>query len=268
MTQSLGFNDAILFISLTYSIFDLLYDSWDMFDSCSHPIHHWLLVSYLCVIGFRLVHLMGFRAADSSAETNFLLNMRQKTTTSRLLYGFTWLVALPFFAIWTVTGTFWFWDVMKKTPQCVPSTAHLIFSVFWLLLSYCWITVHVALAVVAWRMEKQVRRTEADLLQIADADSLARWGQVDRLSGYTSLSSNACTGLSPTEIKALPSSTWTGCCADDECSICLNCIETDESVRRLPMCGHTFHRSCIDLWLLRSADCPLCKCPVGGAETP
>lgn len=266
--QSLGLNDAILFISLTYSIFDLQYDSWDMFDSCSRPIHHWLLISYVCVIGVRLLHLMGFQATGSSAENHFLLNMRQKSTTSQLLYGFTWLVALPFFVLWTVTGTFWLWEVMKKTPQCVPSTTHLIFSGFWLLLSYCWIIVHLALAVVACMMERRVRQTEADLGEIADADSLARWGPVDRLSGYTSLSGSACTGLSPSEIQALPSSTWTGSFVEDECSICLNSIEPNESVRCLLTCGHNFHRSCIDLWLLRSADCPLCKCCVRGVEIP
>eukprot|EP00930_Biecheleria_cincta_P029522 TRINITY_DN2052_c0_g5_i1.p1 TRINITY_DN2052_c0_g5~~TRINITY_DN2052_c0_g5_i1.p1 ORF type:complete len:269 (+),score=38.73 TRINITY_DN2052_c0_g5_i1:125-931(+) len=268
MTQALGKNDALLFISLTYCMFDLMYDSWDTFGSCSRPIHHWLLVSYMCVIGFRLLHFMGFQATDSSTETHFLLDMRQKSTASRLLYGFTWLVALPFFVLWTLAGTFWLKDVMQKTPQCVPSTTHLVFSGLWLLLSYGWIIVHVALAVIACMMERQVRRREADLLEIADADSLARWGQVDRLSGYTALSKNACTGLSPTEIKALPSSTWTRCCAEDECSICLNNIETNESVRCLPICGHTFHRSCIDLWLLRSADCPLCKTCVQGGEAP
>jgi len=268
MTQSLGLNDAILFISLTYAVFDLQYESWDEFGTCSRPIHHWLLVSYVCVIAFRILHLLGFQAASSSAETNFLLNMRQKGTASQLLYGFTWLVALPFFMLWTVIGTFWLWDVMKKTPQCVPSTTHLIFSGFWLVLSYCWIFVHMALAVVAFRMERRVRQTEADLGEIADADSLARWGQVDRLSGYTSLNNSACTGLSPSEIRALPSSTCTGCSVDDECSICLNCIEPNESVRCLPACRHTFHRPCIDLWLLRSADCPLCKTPVQSVETP
>lgn len=269
MTQSVGLNDAVLFISLTYSIFDLQYDSWDAFDSCSRPIHHWLMTSYVCVIGFRVLHIMGFRSTDSPAETNFLLNMRQKSTASRLLYGFTWLVALPFFVFWTLIGTFWLQNVMQKTPQCVPSTTHLVFSCFWLLLSYCWIFIHIGLAVVACMMERRVRRAEADLGEIADADALARWGPVNRLSGYTSLSSNVCTGLSPSEIRALPSSTGPGCsCADAECSICLNCVEPSESVRHLPMCGHIFHKSCIDLWLLRSADCPLCKCPVRGEEAP
>eukprot|EP00930_Biecheleria_cincta_P029519 TRINITY_DN2052_c0_g2_i1.p1 TRINITY_DN2052_c0_g2~~TRINITY_DN2052_c0_g2_i1.p1 ORF type:complete len:269 (+),score=23.97 TRINITY_DN2052_c0_g2_i1:109-915(+) len=268
MMQSLGLNDAVLFIFLTYSIFDLQYDSWDMFSSCSRPIHLWLLVSYLCVVGFRLLHLMGFRATNNAAETHFLLDMRQKNMASRLLHGFTWLVALPFFLLLTVTGTLWLQDVMQKTPHCVPSTTHVMFSGLWLLLSYSWIIVHLALAVVACMMERRVRQTEADLGEIADADSLARWGQMDRLSSYTSLSNSACVGLSPSEIKALPSSTWTSCCGEDDCSICLHNIETNESVRCLPTCRHTFHRSCIDLWLLRCADCPLCKSSVQGVGVP
>lgn len=117
-------------------------------------------------------------------------------------------------------------------------------------------------------MERRVRRAEADLGEIADADALARWGPVNRLSGYTSLSNNASAGLSPSEIRALPSSIGPCCLEDNECSICLNCVEPNESVRRLPVCGHVFHKSCIDLWLLRSADCPLCKCSVRGDEAP
>merc|ERR1719161_1921809 len=73
-------------------------------------------------------------------------------------------------------------------------------------------------------------------------------------------------GLSTADIKKLPSSIHSGC--DMECPICLSDVQDGDSVRTLPGCGHTFHRACIDLWVLRCADCPLCKCDVlrgGGA---
>ena len=34
--------------------------------------------------------------------------------------------------------------------------------------------------------------------------------------------------------------------------------DRDEEVRKLP-CGHYFHKGCIDEWLTRSCECPICK---------
>jgi hypothetical protein len=280
MVQPLGYNDAILLSSLVYSCVDLQFE-WDSFNSCSRPIHMWLVVSYACVIGFRLTHLLGMRTASAaeglfgsasaleSAPGDFLLDLRHKGAMPRVLAYFTWLIALPFFMLWTVIGTSWLWQVTMDTPQCVPTTTHLWFSGLWLALCYVWIVIHVALGGVAWVLERRVRRAEVDLREIADADTISRWGQVSQLSDYRSLTGTTSAGLSPSEIKALPSETTCSACdaeveAACECSICLNGLEPGDTVRRLPLCGHTFHRSCIDLWLLRSADCPLCKRSVRG----
>lgn len=45
---------------------------------------------------------------------------------------------------------------------------------------------------------------------------------------------------------------------NDICTILIDFVYISEA-RQLDGCGHTFHRSCIDLWLFRRADCPLCK---------
>ena len=43
-----------------------------------------------------------------------------------------------------------------------------------------------------------------------------------------------------------------------QCMICLSEFEAGESLRRLP-CAHVYHQPCIDEWLRRCTDCPLCK---------
>lgn len=268
MAQSLCYNDGILFASLLYSCVDLHWE-WASFDNCSKPVHHWLLTSYACVIGFRAMHLLGTRSSPGAGELDpngfadpagtFLLDLRQKGAVPRTLTVLTWTVALPFFVLWTGLGSSWLWDVMQKTPQCMPSQTHLWFAGCWLALCYVWIFVHLALGAVAWTLERRVRLAEGELRAIEDDDVRDRWGQVSQISGYQELEGGRSTGsgLKPAEIHALPCETALG--SDLECSICINNFQKGDMVRRLPECGHTFHKSCIDLWLLRCADCPLCK---------
>lgn len=49
-----------------------------------------------------------------------------------------------------------------------------------------------------------------------------------------------------------------------ECVICMNDFILGESLRFLP-CMHTYHRDCIDDWLMRSFTCPSCMEPVDAA---
>ena len=48
--------------------------------------------------------------------------------------------------------------------------------------------------------------------------------------------------------------------SEEVCSICQDEMNSGELVRRLTVCNHEFHRSCIDNWLLnRSVRCPTCR---------
>ncbi|CAL5211197.1 unnamed protein product [Lathyrus oleraceus] len=46
---------------------------------------------------------------------------------------------------------------------------------------------------------------------------------------------------------------------DTLCSVCLLDYQPDDRLQQIPVCGHTFHMSCIDLWLASHSTCPLCR---------
>ena len=48
---------------------------------------------------------------------------------------------------------------------------------------------------------------------------------------------------------------------DQSCSICLNDFVANKKIRTLP-CFHRFHVRCIDQWLVRKSECPVCRVDV------
>ncbi|WCJ35463.1 RING-H2 finger protein ATL58 [Euphorbia peplus] len=69
---------------------------------------------------------------------------------------------------------------------------------------------------------------------------------------------NRSLGLSLQELQALP---WCIYEADTRirCVICLDSLRKGERCRSLPVCNHTFHARCIDLWLGKRVSCPTCR---------
>lgn len=255
-----GVNDSVLLVALCYSTVDIYLES-GRFSTCAKPINSWLFVSYAAIICFRAAHLLGSHHRQASAlETKeFLLNFREANKVSWSVMFFTWTIALPFYAAWTVLGTSWLWTVRVQTPLCLPPGQCWWFMFLWLGMSYVWVGIHGFLSVMACVLEFRVRKAEWRLRQIQDGDVISRWGNVSQLPSYSVLTgSSANGGLDPAEISALPTFVASGD-YEIECSICLCEVNAGDKIRSLDSCGHTFHRSCIDLWLLRRGDCPLCK---------
>lgn len=47
--------------------------------------------------------------------------------------------------------------------------------------------------------------------------------------------------------------------ASDDCSICLEYFNEGEICRVLPVCDHVFHARCVDTWLTKVPNCPICR---------
>ncbi|KAE8661086.1 ethylene receptor 2-like [Hibiscus syriacus] len=48
----------------------------------------------------------------------------------------------------------------------------------------------------------------------------------------------------------------------NECPVCLSVFADDEEIKQLSECKHSFHTTCIDLWLNNHDNCPICRAPV------
>lgn len=50
-----------------------------------------------------------------------------------------------------------------------------------------------------------------------------------------------------------------GCCSLVDCAVCLDSFKVGDVCRLLPNCSHSFHVQCIDLWILKTPFCPICR---------
>ncbi|KAL1542325.1 putative RING-H2 finger protein ATL36 [Salvia divinorum] len=70
-------------------------------------------------------------------------------------------------------------------------------------------------------------------------------------------------GIKPHVVANFPTRKYRDLCLTSkenaQCSICLSEYHEEDSLRFLPLCGHSFHAACIDIWLQQHSTCPVCR---------
>ncbi|CAA7048756.1 unnamed protein product [Microthlaspi erraticum] len=68
-------------------------------------------------------------------------------------------------------------------------------------------------------------------------------------------------GLSFRCVKRLPQFKFSESITEhgSDCVVCIDGFRQGQWCRRLPGCGHLFHRKCVDVWLMKVATCPICR---------
>ncbi|KAL3526037.1 hypothetical protein ACH5RR_014409 [Cinchona calisaya] len=85
--------------------------------------------------------------------------------------------------------------------------------------------------------------------------------QRGRSLGSTSMSKEDLEKLPCFDFKAkeLKGSSRTSSTSPVDCAVCLENFKVGEKCRLLPLCRHSFHAECVDMWLLRTPICPICR---------
>jgi len=226
-------------------------------DDCMKLMQQWLCVSYLNVEAIRRMHAFGQRRANG--DKNFIFSFRQPTAVLKFILGFNWCVLVPFFAVWTAYGTVWLKQTLTAHPEYIYAGAPPILVLVWQVLSYLGLLMYVLCFGNSCLVELRLKWAEQYFRAVETDESVARWGRV-RPSSVGGRDPTL-KGLGPKRILELPveeiHKKEDFKCGD--CSICLSEFAEGDHVRKLPHCNHIFHQSCVDLWLLQQAHCPLCK---------
>lgn len=70
-------------------------------------------------------------------------------------------------------------------------------------------------------------------------------------------------GLEPVVVGSFPTKKYSdeffAAAKDTQCTVCLAEYHEEDTLRILPYCGHSFHVTCIDIWLQQHSTCPICR---------
>ncbi|KAG6628666.1 hypothetical protein CIPAW_14G028900 [Carya illinoinensis] len=70
-------------------------------------------------------------------------------------------------------------------------------------------------------------------------------------------------GLEPVVVANFPTKKYSdeflSVAEDAQCTVCLAEFRGEDILRILPYCGHSFHVTCIDIWLQQHSTCPVCR---------
>lgn len=70
-------------------------------------------------------------------------------------------------------------------------------------------------------------------------------------------------GMTPQDLKKIPCFEYKegekGTSTPIDCAVCFDIFKVGDKCRTLPNCHHFFHVHCIDVWLIMTPFCPICR---------
>jgi len=242
----------LLYYALGSTCFSLLW--WRAIGPCDSQLGMWLSAELALLGSFLCLFTVGARSSPSALSW-FL---QPQTRAADLAFKASWALLLPLSVVSLERGASWLSREISKelaedqlrNSHCLTDSTCIGAAITLVVFGLLTIGYAVFAGNVLW-YDRSIRTGATIMSKVEDGDLIARWGpQPPTLASEL-------TGLSVSRLSELHLST---CETPDfaSCSICLEQIQVGDQFRRLP-CEHTFHKSCLDLWLLRQGSCPMCK---------
>lgn len=219
---------------------------------CHSALDLWFCVAGVHITCFVLAFIVGWRCENCTGWWF----VDPTSRIAKMAFTSTWAVLLPFHSAWTVLGMCWLAEMLHNTPDCLSENSLVTPTFCALSQVLCGIGAfaYVVFVVLLWDVQKCRHANTLAIRAVEDDDLVHRWGRQKPAA-----SMELCGGLTPEELRDLPRHAVSCNDSGQRCVICLSDMMEDDHARSLPGCGHVFHRACIDLWLLRSTNCPLCN---------
>lgn len=232
---------------------------WGNLAGCGGGTSLWLLGVHFVVCVLALLHYIQSHFLDIDSCLMLYISQDCNKGHNKVLMqalARCWVTMLALLTLLTVTGITYFMEMIDSDEPCwanSDSRASVTFVLSVLTISVLLVLIGVAALCYAYLVSASLSRGGAALNAIADKDFVERWGEPRPIMEEE-------LRFSPQELTDLPCMDALSCNAEGlDCVICLSSILPGDRVRLLPDCGHAFHRPCVDQWLLRAGNCPLCK---------
>lgn len=224
---------------------------WDESVTCPYPIYLWLQVFCLLLMFFRLMTMFSPR--------------RLTLRASKICLWFKICAVIPTNWSWTALGIYWQIKNLLTSDTCIPPSAP-----NWTI--YCWLALSVAVDIYLvmlvyymirlYRARRRFENFYANnvLLTEESVESFSIPVQVEN--------DQEASGLTEDEIRKLEHFRFSkdnfteSFVRNNQCAICTEGFKDEESVVKLPVCGHVYHNPCVENWLVTKANCPLCRADV------
>ena len=145
--------DIVFFSANVAGITDIA-NNWNFYETCSVPIHLFIVISVTTILLIRLCHFLGHQALMNNPEVlEPVIENQPQLNWAKLgrLIGLSYFlifVMLPFFICWTWYGTVLFFMLSQGEATCDENETQNMgwpFLVFWLILSYTLISCYLSL---------------------------------------------------------------------------------------------------------------------------